>query len=288
MKDRINNLTPFTQVIALILVGGISFVLISIVSTLIVTSLYPDIPTNDIGILYDKYPVQFMFLYFLPFQVGFLLIPGLIYFFISREHSTKHFQAKSFKWIVWSVLFFLGVFLLLPFFESLNESITQYLGVYESLMQDKQFSDDQLVRLFGKNSSELAYITAILTIGVVTGVAEELAFRRFLFRHMLVHTNKLWLSVIGSAFVFALLHFNYIQFIPLMAFGIALALMYHVSGSIWPGIIVHSVNNVLNVYWLRNESFPDWMESVDPKITIPSTLLLMGLIWVKYFKKTIS
>jgi membrane protease YdiL (CAAX protease family) len=70
-----------------------------------------------------------------------------------------------------------------------------------------------------------------------------------------------------------------------MAFGIALAMMYHVSRSIWPGVVVHSCNNMLNVYWLRNENFPEWMESVDPKITIPSTLLLMGLIWVKYLKK---
>lgn len=285
MKDRINSLTPFTQIIVFILIGGISFVLISIISTLVVTAVYPEISTNNLDVLYDNYPVQFMFLYFLPFQIGFLLTPGLIYFLITRNQHSIFFQNRSIKWVAWSLLLFLSVFLLLPFFELINESITQYLGVYEVLVQEKQFSDAQLIRLIGKNASIEAYIIAIVVIGVVTGIAEEFAFRRFLFRHMLVHTNKLWLSVIGSAFVFALLHFNYIQFIPLMAFGIALALMYHVSGSIWPGVVVHSLNNVLNVYWLRNENFPDWMESVHSEITIPSTLLLMGLIWVKYLKK---
>jgi membrane protease YdiL (CAAX protease family) len=285
MKDRINSLSPFTQVIALILIGGISFVLISIISTLVITSIYTEIPTNDLSILYEKYPVQFMFLYYLPFQLGFLFIPGLIYFLITRNQLSAFFQVKSYKWVVWSFLLFLCVFLLLPFFNLLNESITEYLGVYEALIKEKQFSDQQLTRLIGENSSFLAYGTAIIIIGIVTGIAEELAFRRFLFRHMLVSTNKFWLSVIGSAFVFALLHFNYIQFIPLMAFGVALALMYHASGSIWPGIAVHSLNNILNVYWLRNDNFPEWMESIDPKITIPSTLLLMGLIWYKYFRK---
>lgn len=285
MKDRINSLSPFTQIIALILVGGITFVLLSIISTLIVTSVYPEIPTNNFGILYEKYPVQFMFLYYLPFQLGFLFTPGIIYYLITRNQTSSYFQFRSFKWVIWSFLFFLAVFLLLPFFNLLNESITQYLGVYEVLLREKQFGDEQLVRLIGENASILAYGTGLVLIGAVTGIAEELAFRRFLFRHMLVHTNKLWLSVLGSAFVFALLHFNYIQFIPLMAFGIALALMYQVSGSIWPGIVVHTLNNVLNVYWLRNDNFPEWMESVDPKITIPSTLLLMGLIWVKYLRK---
>jgi membrane protease YdiL (CAAX protease family) len=174
---------------------------------------------------------------------------------------------------------------LLPFFSLLNESITQYLGVYETLFQEKQLGDEQLSRLIGENASSLAYILGLVFIGVLTGFAEELAFRRFLFRHMLTHTNRLWLSVIGSAFIFALLHFNYIQFIPLMAFGIALAMMYQVSGSIWPGVIVHACNNILNVYWLRNNNFPEWMETIDPKITIPSTFLLMGLIWFKYLKR---
>lgn len=285
MKDRINSLSPFTQVIALILVGGISFVLFSIISTLVVTSLYPEIPTSNIGILYDKYPVQFMFLYYLPFQLGFLFTPGLLYYLISKDQDSKLFTVQPFKWVAWSFLLFLSVFLLLPFFSLLNESITQYLGVYEVLFQEKQLGDEQLSRLIGGNASTLAYVSGLIFIGLITGIAEELAFRRFLFRHMLVHTNKLWLSVMGSAFIFALLHFNYIQFIPLMAFGIALALMYKVSGSIWPGIAVHALNNVLNVYWLRHDNFPDWMEYVEPKITIPSTLLLMGLIWFKYLKK---
>jgi membrane protease YdiL (CAAX protease family) len=285
MKDRINSLSPFTQVIALVLVGGISFVFLSIISTLVVTSMYPEIPTNNFGILYDTYPVQFMFLYYVPFQLGFLFTPGIIYLWITREQKLEIFEVDSIKWVIWSFLLFLCVFLLLPFFALLNEAITQYLGVYEVLIQEKQFGDEQLSRLIGENSSVLAYSSGLILIGLVTGIAEELAFRRFLFRHMLVHTNKLWLSVIGSAFVFALLHFNYIQFIPLMTFGVTLALMYDVSGSIWPGIIVHSSNNILNVYWLRNSNFPDWMDEIDPKITIPSTLLLMGLIWVKYLRK---
>lgn len=285
MKKRINELTPFSQVMALILLGGVSFVLIMIISSLIVSSLYPQIPTNDISVLYEKFPVQFMALYYLPFQVGFLLTPGLIYVWLTGDSSPKYFGYKGIKWVFWSFLLFLVVFCLLPFFSDINESIAQYLGVYEDLIRQKILSDEQLVKLFGEKASTISFIVALILIGVLTGIAEELAFRRFLFRHMLINTNKYWMSVLVSAFVFALLHFNYIQFIPLMAFGIVLALMYQVSGSIWPGVIVHALNNMLNVYWLRFNSFPKWMDSVDPKITIPSTILLMGLIWYKYLRK---
>src|SRR5690554_8079920 len=76
-------------------------------------------------------------------------------------------------------------------------------------------------------------------------------------------------SILISAVVFAVLHFNYIQIIPLLVFGVALGLMYYVSGSIIPGIVVHALNNILNVYWLSEDTFPTWMMEIDLKITIP-------------------
>src|SRR5690554_310670 len=135
-------------------------------------------------------------------------------------------------------------------------------------------------------SSDLtSFIIAVLIIGVITGIAEELAFRRFLFHHILKNNKKVMPSILISAVVFAVLHFNYIQIIPLLVFGVALGLMYYVSGSIIPGIVVHALNNILNVYWLSEDTFPTWMMEIDLKITIPSTLLLMGLIFYSIRKK---
>src|SRR5690554_7401774 len=102
-----------------------------------------------------------------------------------------------------------------------------------------------------------SFIIAVLIIGVITGIAEELAFRRFLFHHILKNNKKVMPCILISAVVFAVLHFNYIQIIPLLVFGVALGLMYYVSGSIIPGIVVHALNNILNVYWLSEDTFPD-------------------------------
>lgn len=128
------------------------------------------------------------------------------------------------------------------------------------------------------------FYVAVLIIGLITGVAEELVFRRFLFHHMYKNSGKLMLSLASSAFIFALLHFNYLQILPLFIFGIVLAMMYYVSGSIWPGIIAHSLNNIVNLYWLANNDLPQWITHIDLKVTIPSTILLMGLIFY-YFKR---
>lgn len=286
MKERFNSYSPFLQVIILVLIGAVTFVLLSMITSVILTSFYPDLPSNDIILLSEKYPIQFMIMYFLPFQLGFLLTPGVMYYYISKEnsHEKASFNNKWIKNVLWSFALFIAIFFLLPFISEINNWITESFGVYDQLLENKLLSDEQLERLIGKEASSEAYLFGLLTIGLITGIAEEFLFRGFLFRHINKYTNRLDLSVFGSALIFALLHFNYLQFLPLIAFGITLALMYYITKSIIPGIIMHVLNNVLNVYWLRNDSFPNWMDEVWVEITIPSTLLLMGLIYIKRFE----
>ncbi len=281
MRERFQTLPPFTQIVALIVVGAVGYVLTSILSTTMIGVLYPAMPTNDLGVQQENFPVQFMMMYFLPLQVGFLLLPGLLY---ALWTSSNNLIPKPSIWgLLWSVLLFLAVFLLLPFFSELNNWFTEYFGVHGEMLRQKMRSDDQMRTLIGE-PQELSFIVGLVIVGAITGIAEEFAFRRLLFFHILQNTGRFWLAVLGSAFLFALLHFNYLQFIPLMSFGIALALMMYYSGSVWVGAVLHAFNNILNLWWLSTDSFPRWMEEIDLKTTIPSTLLLMGLIYFKYYR----
>lgn len=283
MKEKYQSLSPFLQASFLLLIGAVSVVLLSVIISIIISVLYPEMPTNDISIQLSSYPVQYMLIQFLPFQLGFLLIPALLY--IKLEPDEENLIRKpQFQFIVWSVLLFTCAFFLLPFFNEINIQLIQSLGVFDELLAQKESSDRMLKSLVGPVGST-SFIIAVLIIGVITGIAEELAFRRFLFHHILKNNKKVMPSILISAVVFAVLHFNYIQIIPLLVFGVALGLMYYVSGSIIPGIVVHALNNILNVYWLSEDTFPTWMMEVDLKITIPSTLLLMGLIFYYIRKK---
>lgn len=282
MKDRFNGLQPFMQLVVLILIGAVAFIFLSITIASVVSAIYPDMPVNNMAIQQDKYPVQFMMMYYFPFQVGFLLVPGLLFLCWCRE--SQLFKKPSVSGSLWSILLFISVFLLLPFLSEINNWITEYFGLHGELMRQKLRADAQMQQLLG-STNEVSFVMGLIIIGLITGVAEELAFRRLLFSHMLSYTKQFWLSLIGSSFVFAILHFNYLQFIPLMTFGIALGLIYYYSGSIWLGAGLHALNNVINLWWLSTDSFPSWMETVDLKLTIPSTLLLMGLLYYQFFRK---
>lgn len=279
LKDRFRSLPPFSQVILLVLIGAVSFFLSNIGIAVIIQSFYSEVDFSDFNHLIEHHPSLYMVMSFLPFQLGFLLIPGILYYFYLKENKNLVFNFNGFNWI-WSIFLFISVLLLLPFFSEINHFITKAFGIYDYLYDLKE-STDEVMQTLLYDADLTTYITGVLLIGLMAGVAEELIFRGFLFHHLLKTTNKLWLSITASGFIFALLHFNYFQFIPLIVFGIVLAIIYHISKSLIPGIILHAANNALNVYWIKTDSFPKWMEFLYLEITIPSTLLLMGLIYIK-------
>ncbi|MDX1651202.1 MAG: type II CAAX endopeptidase family protein [Brumimicrobium sp.] len=285
MKERFLKYPPFLQVVLLLMIGFVTFSICSMLASLVLEGFYPDLSVQTALSEAARFPVQYMFLFYLPFQLGFLLTPGLTYLWLTRDNEKKVFPEKSTSGVIYAFLFFIAIFLLLPLLNEINIYLVDSLGMFEQLEAEKIRMDQQMIMLFGKNASVEAYIFAVIVIGLITGISEELAFRRFLFHHLFKNTGKLWLSVVASAFVFALLHFNYLQFIPLFCFGVILAIMYQLSGSIWPAVLAHTLNNMLNIYWLRNENFPYWMENIELKTTIPSTVLLMGLLYLKYLRK---
>jgi membrane protease YdiL (CAAX protease family) len=276
MKEKFDSFTPFLQAVLLFTIGAVSFILISIIVTLVMTISYPEMPIDNLSRQLKAFPVQYMFINFMPFQLGFLLTPGIIYSQLTKD-SENILSKTKLSTVIWSFLLFASVFFLLPFISEINLDITKFLGAYEGLIKAKEIADEQLSGLVGESGS-ISFYSALLIIGLITGISEEFAFRRFLFHHMLQNTKKLALSLISSAVIFALLHFNYIQILPLFSFGLVLAMMYYVSGSIIPGIIMHALNNILNVYWLANDNFPSWMNELDLVATIPATVLLLGLI----------
>ncbi|MBO4339764.1 MAG: CPBP family intramembrane metalloprotease [Clostridia bacterium] len=53
-----------------------------------------------------------------------------------------------------------------------------------------------------------------------------------------------WFAIIASAFVFAILHGNMVQTPFAFVAGVAIGYIYVVTGSIWPGVAIHFINNL--------------------------------------------
>ncbi|MCB0210883.1 MAG: CPBP family intramembrane metalloprotease [Anaerolineae bacterium] len=79
---------------------------------------------------------------------------------------------------------------------------------------------------------------------IVAPVIEEIFFRGFVFAGL----RKRWdwkKAALASAALFAMAHVIPTSILPIFILGVIFAFLYHVSGSVWPAILMHMLTNTL-------------------------------------------
>jgi membrane protease YdiL (CAAX protease family) len=118
-------------------------------------------------------------------------------------------------------------------------------------------SEEKLLEQLGSNEgTALLLLSAALTC-VVAPICEELLFRGFIFTAL-----RNWCGTLPAALITAVLfggvHFGSapaLDLVPLAALGFGLCLLYRYTGSLYPCIVAHSLNNSLAFSSLENWSW---------------------------------
>ncbi len=155
-----------------------------------------------------------------------------------------------------------------------------------------KFSSEQAVRL-----REVPPWVIAVTLSIVPAVCEEWFFRGFLLRALLKHKSK-WTAILISALVFGLFHVlsNSVvaldRLVPTTLIGIILGYLSYKSGSIIPGIILHSIHNgviaFLSYYQPQLSQFEWFPDAAEP---IPMVWVLAALapaligVWLMGYSK---
>ena len=108
-------------------------------------------------------------------------------------------------------------------------------------------STSNLLEDLGLHESTLAVIGAGLLVCVVAPIAEEFVFRGYFFTAMRGWRGMLPAAVV-TGLAFGAIHLGSTQvvfLIPLAFFGFALCLVYDRTGSLYPCIAAHSINNAI-------------------------------------------
>lgn len=111
-------------------------------------------------------------------------------------------------------------------------------------------------------------------------------FEEFAFRGVIMHFLKKygdWFSVIVSAVFFGLIHGNMTQVPFAIIAGVALGYIVTVTGSLWPGVILHFCNNFISlIISLIRAAYPEWVSVVFSAVTVYG-LILVGGFAIAYF-----
>ncbi|WP_340067190.1 type II CAAX endopeptidase family protein [Ascidiimonas aurantiaca] len=85
---------------------------------------------------------------------------------------------------------------------------------------------------------------SLFFVVILPPLVEELAFRGFLQQQLLKITSP-HIAVIGSAFLFAFVHFSIISIVWLFPFGIILGYIRNKYKTLWYGMIIHGIHNLI-------------------------------------------
>jgi len=100
----------------------------------------------------------------------------------------------------------------------------------------------QVLPIFGGGLEGL--ILALVAGSLIAPLAEETFFRGFLFANLREHQGPLR-AMVTTALLFTLFHLTPTAFVPLFFLGCFLTLLYHLSESLLPSILLHATMNTL-------------------------------------------
>ncbi len=100
----------------------------------------------------------------------------------------------------------------------------------------------EILPIFGGGVQGL--ILALVAGSLIAPLAEETFFRGFLFANLREHHGPLKAMLI-TALLFTLFHLTPTALVPLFFLGCFLALLYHLSDSLLPSILLHATMNTL-------------------------------------------
>jgi len=98
----------------------------------------------------------------------------------------------------------------------------------------------------------VAGFIAVLAFGAVAvPIAEEFLFRGVLFRWLRDGWGR-YAGLVGSALVFSAVHIilGTSGALQIFILGLALAYLYEITGSLWPSMVFHGVNNGISFFWI--------------------------------------
>ena len=95
---------------------------------------------------------------------------------------------------------------------------------------------------FDQILSGVPFIQVFLAVAVIPAICEELVFRGY-FYTAFAGKMKALSAVLLTTFLFALFHWSMIRFLPVFFIGLLCTWARHQSGSIFPAMLIHFINN---------------------------------------------
>ena len=194
------------------------------------------------------------------------VVPPIVYYFVTRkEHQMRElgFRSVNRPWPLFVLVAIALIYVSIPVTTTLttwNEGMKLggALQALEDMMKALEESAAALTEQMLNVDTVGGLLLNLLVIALIPAIGEELTFRGVLQQGLTRRMNP-HVAIILTAAIFSFIHFQFYGFLPRMFLGVLLGYMFYVSGSLWPSILMHFLNNGTSVllYYLCNKGVID-------------------------------
>ncbi len=153
----------------------------------------------------------------------------------------------------------IGIVLALPFINWLSElnkqlSLPQTFNGIEVWMQKSEARMTMITEVYTRGNTIGVLLLNLFVIAFMAALSEELFFRGILQKVLIECTHSKHIAIWIGAILFSAFHLQFYGFLPRVLMGAFLGYLFLWSGSLWPSIFAHFVNNGMTVFliWLSN------------------------------------
>jgi len=246
LKTAKNTIPPGIQFIifAAVTIG------VLIVCNIIVLAVYGLQGTMDIINLKSSTPhlvTSLWVIQFLGTTLPIFAAPVLFAFVIVREPGNYLKPGFRFPWqlllLVFAIMFISNP--VIEFLSNLNQKMV--LPPWLKWMRESEDSAEKLMGVMLDMKTIWGLFFNVLFIGLLTAVVEELMFRGVLQTIFTRWTKSAHAAVWITAILFSAFHMEFFGFLPRLLLGVLFGYFVVLSGSIWPAIWAHFLNNATAV-----------------------------------------
>lgn len=128
----------------------------------------------------------------------------------------------------------------------LNEWIPLPASLHAKAKQlEEAYKESMMSMANMKNTTD--YVLSLIVLALAPAFFEEVLFRGGFQQVFIGWTKNKWAGIIITSILFSVVHFSYFGFLPRLALGMVLGLIFFYSRNLWLNVLLHFCNNALVV-----------------------------------------
>lgn len=185
-------------------------------------------------------------------SIGMMIIPAW-FFPKALEQDSRQFlqltaKPKTLFWLL-ALLMILVNIPLISWLVELNAGfhLPESMATLEAHLKATETNVTNMTQAFVRGTTIADLLVNLFVVALIPAIAEELLFRGALQRFIKFCFGNTHAAVLSAALIFSAIHGQIYGFLPRMVLGMLLGYLFAYSGSLWPAVLVHFLNNTISV-----------------------------------------